>query len=547
MMVFDAVMEVGRETPIGKPIHLSWVIQISKEGRLLSVDKQTKKKISILQWDRTGTALSPNSGPVETATYAIGLPHPERGGPWAMSRHRSYVQMLEKLSTHSNPDIRCAASSVCSFLSSDGAIEARRILFEEGRAKSNDWVQIWVSGAPDWTLHPDLVAFHQERIDAEKQYVDGKPVLGTCSLCGRPDRTMTRLFGSTKGGASISFNAESTEAYGRTQGFVAPTCLECSGNWQRGLTALMDRDSKSLHPASGVKMCFWAADRSLPHPWDLWDSQWPLPKKETDAMPPSVLLETGGVGHFMVLEKNMGRWAMRRYVETDTVMIVRRLAWWRECFGKRWIGQICEALCGRPRSKGGVDSSFDWISMTIYLHLIGAEPVPPTVIKTVESALMDSNRGAHEKYLHTWRAFLRYVQGEGDVQIREMGEGLEGPARGMWLLGRALRRAEVCQKRRSRGIQRSLSTKIHHFSAYPEDCTSEIVRQTTVRKDGGKVFRDPQAMDLLREAKTFQIPDVPDAELRSAFFCGFLDQIKEDRRRYAAWKAEQDAAVSATK
>lgn len=544
MMVFDAVMAVGRQTPVGKPVQLSWIVRITASGNLVSVEKQVKKKICILQWDRTGTTLSPNSGPVETATYAIGLPHPERGAPWAMARHESYREMLEKLSTLSSNVIKAGASTISSFLSSESAVEVRKRLVD-GKAKSNDWVQFLVDDAPDWTLHPDLVQFHQERIDSEKQYVDGKPVLGTCSLCGRSDRPMTRLFGSTKGGTSISFNSESLESYGRTQGFVAPTCLECSGNWQRGLTQILDKDGKSLHAASGVRMCFWSDDPSLPRPWGLWDSQWPLREKgkASPLIPssPSCLLESGGTGHLLILEKNMGRWALRRYVATDMVSIVRRVSWWRECFGKRWIGQVCEALCGRPRSKGDQDSSFDWMSMSIYLHLIGGDPIPPTIFKAVEASLIDSNLNHHENYLHTWKAFLRYVRGENDMQVKEMGEGLEGPARGMWLLGRALRRAEVCQKRRSRGIQRSLSTKIHYFSAYPEDCVSEIIRQTTVRRADGKVFRDPQASDLLREAKTFAIPELPDAEMRSVFFCGFLDQIKEDRRRYAEWKAEQES------
>jgi len=254
--------------------------------------------------------------------------------------------------------------------------------------KPEDRVIIEVEGYEKWWLTPEVLAFHHQRL-AEK-YSEPTPSGEVCSICATEQTTevpFARLFPPSthlKAGL-ISFSSPYWCAYGRKEGANTPTCLNCAVNIKQGLDAILSsRGTCQFYGPSDAKtehyMLWWSSDPDAAQPWDLLEALYPRAevgedgkKKQPEAPDIERILAQFTDGYFALLERDMGRIALRRFQTVSAAPLRQRIrAWVETCRISPW--RMVQAVGHSPYEDDPADiPAYD----EVYLALIMGDILSP--------------------------------------------------------------------------------------------------------------------------------------------------------------------------
>lgn len=549
MILFDRLIHTGRVAADDrqvKPVVVFAYITVDAAGRFLEFRLgDPKVKVPIFQTDRGSTILA-CIGPTDTATYVLGISDKSKVELKLAAR----AATLRAAAETAPPEMARALEAIARF--SLSPTERAAAIAAMGRKTPGpaDYVSVQMVGFDLDPADRFLWRVHQRRSEENQGVGSGDGVIGDCPFCGAEDVPMTRLYGKVGGAFLIAFNEPSFEAYGRTQGYVAPSCLDCSSALGRGASWAVGNAAYRPAPMSNVTMVWWTPERAATdQPWAHWNKQWPK-----EGQPPST---EEALGHLpestdlLVIEKNMGRWAVRRHGIVNRDEMLARVARWREVFGRRWMGRVVDAVFG-PRTATQAQS-WDLVYVAFIYHLLLGEPIPPVylrdaarrVLAGVNPDLLTEAQREQERVLETLRLLCRYAEYDG-MQIPKNGEGLTGTVRAHYLLGRAYRRAAAIQQRQSRpqiGLDAKVSMAANQLVVQVEP----TIQRHIVRPMNGTMISDPLALSLLRDAALAGWTDrAPSPIERTAFLAGYQDQRRADDAAAEEWRRRKAQAAPPT-
>lgn len=207
-----------------------------------------------------------------------------------------------------------------------------------------DYVLIEVEGHPKWWEDPEVLRPYQER----RLQQDGETT-GRCSICLKKDVALTTLFFESASEQLISFNQDSSTAYGRSRGLTAPTCVVCAGEMDAGFAVLM----KNRHLQQGwmdfaYRATWW-------DPENLETNLWERLEKALAGEDPSFPNRSC----FFLTWKNMKRIGLRRHIAVDGEQLSERIRDWQRA-GMPRVGTLWQVsrVLGLPEQNGGSQKGF---------------------------------------------------------------------------------------------------------------------------------------------------------------------------------------------
>lgn len=539
MMVFNQLISVGSGNPPVKPVQLSWILTIDGDGNLLDVEKAPKNvRTANFQWDR-GRKVEAGTGPVETLSFMLGF---KNEGEVDNSTASAYITALDGISKFDPLRFSKYVSAFKTFAGKSGRETVIERLRQLGSPKQLDWCMFRVLGEPDWNAHPDLIRYHESRL-AASQAAKGD-VFGDCPFCGSKNVLMTRLYAKSGPAALISFNQPSTEAYGKTQGFVAPSCIPCSSAMTRGLTELLQNHGMGW-ASEGPKMLWWNQPKpetsdNTSNIWSVWRKLWSASDEPATAVPDDLRSFGRTPAVFLVLEQNMARWAIRAYEPyVDMNAVADRVSRWIQVFGDRWVGLIVNEMMNRQRANSASpDSGWDRAYMSVMSHLIGGHPLPKGYALDLEMKRL--TRSEDKLRVDIIEKYLAYTRGDA-VRIEKGGGNLTGTELGHYLLGRAFRRAAENHNRTRSGNKDKLFKMVCDYALKPATVSAPFIQ--THLKDT-KYGADPTGFKFYREALACGVSDTtPNFKESAAFMAGYRDQSEEDKARIEAAIAQRSTST----
>lgn len=554
MIFFDHMISLGGgcagdAVPLPKvdTAKVDWIVTISRSGEFQGIQRGVAK-VDCYRWPARGSKLRTAPGPIETATFTLGVATtPERG----REARAAYAQTLETLARAGEPWLADPIRSVRAFVSSDKEVSKAVSAVTGGPIERGQWVWLQVEGGPDWRLDPAVAALHGRNL---QEYAGGgeNGVQGTCPFCERVGVTLAKTYPPVHGDLRlVSFNAASFEAYGKEQGYNAPSCVPCAKAMSDGLGRLYrDRAArKSMGRDSAISRLLWGAEgQGL---WSAWDSLW---RSTVDgvSIPGATTAQFGPELSFCLVEQNgKARLALRRYAVVQSADVLGRVHQWKAAFGDGWIGHVAATVVGRPR-RSTLDVQFDRVLEQLYLHLIAGEELPAALAHRVRARLLLSNQQlagiAHDQqWTQAQGSRKRLAQistylGKNVTPIEE--STLVGEELGSYLLGRAYARAAVCQRRRSPQIRRGLSETVYDAAkANPERIAVTVRRAIEQgRQVEGRWLPDPTGLRYHTEATRAPAALALRATTRLTlcFLRGYDDQRGADRAAWEAWKTKNN-------
>lgn len=537
MRLFDELIAVGERmlTAPRRQVkhHDAVVVTLTPEGVLQDVQPAPQGLVLTTFLISRSMDVAPTPGPVETAVYALGYSpeKPEKGPP----RHAAYRALAEKVASAAGP-----GQAIVEFLPRASDVHAR--LAELG-ATGLTWVYFRVEGAPDeWWLDPRIDRLALDIVQAKAT----SPEVVHCPFCG-DYAPAARLFGEADKSALVSFNNPSSEAYGASQGLVAPTCQTCAARMTAGLDHLLKDSSATQSPsgASGVRYVWWTEGGV-----GLW------PKLQTALVyaagvqpPPVSEVDLPTRSHLLVLERNRKRWAACRFATVSAQDLHDRWARWRATVGAPWLFQVVSAVLGRERSRSDQDTAWDRVYTEVVLHLIAGEPLSGVFERQVQSILsrVERDRLYLELALGTGRGAVAVKILRGLLQYlgpEEVKVEMEQQSSPYYWLGRAYRRAAGAQRRKV-DPQRGLDGDVGRMSGRsPEVVVKAVLRHAVWRTARGREASDRKTTEYLTrmQAIVHQLVGVqpeasarwfatrPKSQDRLAFLAGYHDEAQPIER-----------------
>jgi hypothetical protein len=299
-----------------------------------------------------------------------------------------------------------------------------------------DYVLIEVEGHPKWWENPEVLRPYQER----RVQQDGE-TKGRCSICLEKDVPLTTLFFESASEQLISFNQDSSTAYGRKRGLTAPTCIVCAGEMDAGFAVL----TKNRHLQQG-----WM-DFTYRAMW--WDPE----HLETNLWQQLELALAGGDPQFprqscfFLTWKNMKRLGLRRHISVDGDQLAERIRNWQRA-GMPQIGGLWQVarLLGLPEENGGSQKGFrggvherDAFRATedLLFHFLEGVPFSPFLLAQAEKIEGSATCSRVNGYFH---GFYNMQLDKSTFTERQLGA---------YSLGAALRLIEIHAKKNNASPQ----------------------------------------------------------------------------------------------
>lgn len=317
MILFDRLIHTGRVAADDrqvKPVVVFAYITVDAAGRFLEFRLgDPKVKVPIFQTDRGSTILA-CIGPTDTATYVLGISDKSKVELKLAAR----AATLRAAAETAPPEMARALEAIARF--SLSPTERAAAIAAMGRKTPGpaDYVSVQMVGFDLDPADRFLWRVHQRRSEENQGVGSGDGVIGDCPFCGAEDVPMTRLYGKVGGAFLIAFNEPSFEAYGRTQGYVAPSCLDCSSALGRGASWAVGNAAYRPAPMSNVTMVWWTPERAATdQPWAHWNKQWPK-----EGQPPSTEEALGHLPESTDLLSDLERSIRRQWPGMDIAKLV---------------------------------------------------------------------------------------------------------------------------------------------------------------------------------------------------------------------------------
>lgn len=423
--------------------------------------------------------------------------------------------------------------------------------------------EIEVEGHPNWLVSPEVAAVHRARLDGSNAVVKKKSSLDgwMCSLCYQR-LPLARLFPeSSRLGVLCSFNEAAWNGYGLSQGYNAPTCVECAENIALGLDNIAADKGLTHRLSKEGYLLWWPKNPSDPAPWPLLKAA--MDPAATEAEREAALVQITD-GHFASVEKFMKRLALRRYVTIEAETLRKNVRRWnKHCTPALKSEKDAEpvwlmAMAVTPnthKDSPKIEQSIE----VLYLSLIGDELPPPRALAPVQLAMKLT--GHDFNFVNRRRAaFLAFAGESFGIEEEHMSDAPQadteplavearytGTLLAMFNAGRLFARLDLLQRIKSKP-QRSLEfTHTRDMLKAPETTINAIYRKYgTSRSRNGKEYTDPQVVTFMQRIDDAGLPSKPDMEEQNAFLHGFRAQKTLQQARYRAKKnAETTNPVAA--
>ena len=586
--IFEPLLEQGRRVRALSgygPARMAAVLRMAQDGRYLGIDIIDKKKPREVLAPKAPAVATPwaNTG-VHNAIYGLGLSDLAHVDDldYATDRHDAFLAVLgmsdalgfQVLRRFTDRDDRPFLLFVGK---AEGAeieklTEAARKLGYTGEpvlvpVEPSAPLLFEIEGMPDWHLDPKLVKLHQQRLG--KHNSKGEPDQeARCSLCDEIG-PIARTWPKSKVGALVSFNDLSLCAHGKTQSYVAQTCVDCAEAVTLGIETVATVASRYC----GASIILWWRDGAEP------GGLWPLFNVVMDPCEPEATrraaisqIAAAGETTLVCMQKNMARIAVKRAYRVNGADVAHRLESWLAEMGSFGFAfpsdtQRAQAAIAKkikaalPRvffladdlCAAGVDYTKEKLERarnveSIIRLLIAGEPLGATRTHEIQLWIDEDLLGmrVHPEVHKRRRALLNFHERMTLMpQPQSNYPAVTAEMRCGQFLARALCRVDFA--RTARGAQRPYLLDLSHISNDPQGMFERIERGNKRRAGGGwatipKV--DAHAAAAFAEVGGV-LPITFDWQTQTAMYGAFLDERAIVFAEIAAYKAQKATAEAA--